>query len=78
MLECSPFLLQKKKSHREGWLKTDPSIRLERVYNVRMKRLNFFLPEQVIEALQALSEKTGLTVSEHIRRAIDAYLKKNK
>jgi predicted DNA-binding protein len=43
-----------------------------------MKRLNFFLPEQVIASLQALSEKTGLTVSEHIRRAIDAYLKKNK
>jgi predicted DNA-binding protein len=43
-----------------------------------MKRLNFFLPEQVIAALQSLSEKTGLTVSEHIRRAIDAYLKKNK
>jgi predicted DNA-binding protein len=40
-----------------------------------MKRLNFFLPEQVIAALQALSEKTGLSVSEHVRRAIDAYLK---
>jgi len=43
-----------------------------------MKRLNFFLPEQVIAALQALSDKTGLTVSEHIRRAIDAYLKKQQ
>lgn len=50
----------------------------KRVYNVCMKRLNFFLPEQVIHALQALSDRTGITVSEHIRRAIDAYLKKNK
>jgi hypothetical protein len=43
-----------------------------------MRKLNFYLPEQVVAALQALSDKTGLTVSEHIRRAIDAYLKKNK
>jgi predicted DNA-binding protein len=43
-----------------------------------MRKLNFYLPEQVMAALQALSDKTGLTVSEHIRRAIDAYLKKNK
>jgi predicted DNA-binding protein len=43
-----------------------------------MKRQNFFLPEQVIAALQALSDKTGLTVSEHIRRAIDAYLEKQQ
>lgn len=48
------------------------------MYNGRMKKLNFYLPEQVAAALQALSDKTGLTVSEHIRRAIDAYLKKNK
>ncbi|WP_404995827.1 ribbon-helix-helix protein, CopG family [Burkholderia cepacia] len=32
----------------------------------------------MISALQALAERTGITVSEHIRRAIDAYLKKNR
>ena len=41
-----------------------------------MKRTHIFLPEPVIAALKALSEKTGLSVAEHIRRAIDAYLKK--
>lgn len=43
-----------------------------------MKRANFFLPEQLIERLKALSEKTGLSVAELIRRAADEYLKKQK
>lgn len=43
-----------------------------------MKRINYFLPEQQIEALKKLSEKTGLSVSELIRRAIDAFLKKQQ
>ena len=30
--------------------------------------------EQQVAALRALAEKTGLSVSEHIRRAIDLYL----
>lgn len=43
-----------------------------------MKRTNIFLPEQTRAALQALSEKTGLSVAELIRRAIDEYLKRQK
>lgn len=42
-----------------------------------MIRVNLFLPERVVAALKALSEKTGLSYAEHIRRAIDAYLKRN-
>lgn len=41
-----------------------------------MKRTHVFLPEPVIAALRTLSEKTGLSVAEHIRRAIDEYLKR--
>ena len=36
------------------------------------------IPSEILEALQALSERTGITVSEHVRRAIDEYLKRNK
>ena len=41
-----------------------------------MKRTHIFLPNPVISTLKALSEKTGLSVAEHIRRAIDEYLKR--
>ncbi len=41
-----------------------------------MKRYNFFLPEQISEALRAHAEKTGLSSSELIRRAITEYLAK--
>ena len=41
-----------------------------------MKRTHIFLPELVTVALKSLSEKTGLSVAEHIRRAIDEYLKR--
>jgi predicted DNA-binding protein len=43
-----------------------------------MKRVNYHLPEQVIEKLKAEAKRTGLTVAEIIRRAIDAYLEKQK
>jgi predicted DNA-binding protein len=43
-----------------------------------MKRVNYHLPEQVIEQLKAQSALTGLTVAEIIRRAIDAFLEKRK
>ena len=46
------------------------------VYDRHMIRVNLHLPERVVAALKALSEKTGLSYAEHIRRAIDAYLKK--
>ena len=48
------------------------------MYDLHMIRVNIFLPERVVAALKALSEKTGLSYAEHIRRAIDAYLKKEK
>jgi predicted DNA-binding protein len=41
-----------------------------------MKRVNYHLPEQVIEKLKAEAKRTGLTVAEIIRRAIDTYLEK--
>jgi predicted DNA-binding protein len=39
-----------------------------------MKRVNYHLTEAEITRLQALSKKTGLSVAEIIRRAIDEYL----
>ncbi len=39
-----------------------------------MKRTHVFLPLPVIGRLKALVKKTGLPVSELIRRAIDEYL----
>ena len=41
-----------------------------------MKRTNFYFPQQMLDALKEESVKTGLPVSEIIRRAIAAYLKK--
>jgi predicted DNA-binding protein len=38
-----------------------------------VKRVNYHLTEQQIERLRKMSEQTGLTVAELIRRAIDAY-----
>lgn len=43
-----------------------------------MKRTNINLREAQHKALGLLSEKTGATVSELIRRAIDEYLKKRQ
>ena len=43
-----------------------------------MKRTHVFLPEPVLAALRALSDKSGLSVAEHIRRAGDEYLKRQK
>lgn len=40
-----------------------------------MKRTNFYLTEKQVAGLKALASKTGLKFSEHIRRAIDKYLK---
>jgi predicted DNA-binding protein len=40
-----------------------------------MHRVNFHLTEQQQKLLKKLSKKTGLSVAELIRRAIDAYLK---
>jgi len=41
-----------------------------------MDQFNFFMPPQMISALKSLSQKTGLKVSDLIRRSIEDYLKK--
>jgi predicted DNA-binding protein len=43
-----------------------------------MIRTNVHLTKQSREKLEALAAATGLPVAELIRRAIDAYLAKNK
>ena len=43
-----------------------------------MRRVNHYLPEPQVKALLALAKKTGLSVSELIRRAIEAFLKDHK
>lgn len=47
------------------------------VYATHMKRTNIFLPEQIIARLRALADKTGLSVAELVRRAIDEYLRRH-
>lgn len=42
-----------------------------------MQRVNYHLTDGQVAALKAMSERTGLTVAELIRRAIDAYLKRD-
>jgi len=44
------------------------------VYIVCMKRVNFHLTDRQIKALQQESKRTGLSVAELIRRAVDAFL----
>ena len=39
-----------------------------------MKRVNFYLPSLYMNVLKNISKETGLSVSEHIRRAIDIYI----
>lgn len=43
-----------------------------------MKRTNFYFPESLLARLAALRERTGIAVSEHIRRAVEDYLRRNK
>lgn len=49
-----------------------------KAYHVGMKRTHIFLPQPIIDKLKALSKKTGLSVAELIRRAVDAYLGRKK
>lgn len=42
---------------------------------MRMKKINSFYSVVQIEKLIGLSSVTGLTVAEHLRRAVDLYLK---
>ena len=40
-----------------------------------MKRINFYLTNKEINTLKMISEETGLSVSELVRRSIDTFLK---
>lgn len=46
------------------------------MYYICMIRVNFHLTKIQIKKLRELSKKTGLSVAELIRRAIDKFLKK--
>ncbi len=39
-----------------------------------MKMITIYLSEGQIKLLKELSKRTGLSVSEHVRRAVDIYL----
>lgn len=43
-----------------------------------MKRINIHLTDLQIKELKKLSDNTGISVSELVRRAIDEYLRKQK
>lgn len=43
-----------------------------------MWRLSMFIADEQLERLRELAKSTGLGVAEHVRRAIDAYLKGKK
>jgi hypothetical protein len=40
-----------------------------------MIRVNHFLPKPQVQALKSLAKKTGLSLAELIRRAVELYLK---
>ena len=48
------------------------------VYTICMQRVNFHLTENQIKSLRQLSDKTGLSVAELIRRALDDWLKRSE
>jgi predicted DNA binding CopG/RHH family protein len=54
----------------------DNSIKIE--YNIHMERINLYVSENQLKELKELKKTTGITWSEHIRRAIDEYLAKQK
>ena len=43
-----------------------------------MKRTNFYFDEAMLIRLKAASAKTGIPMSEFLRRALDAALKKER
>ncbi len=52
---------------------------LEVMKLVRVKlgtRVGFYLSEIQVKGLKKMSKKTSISVSEHIRRAVDEYLEK--
>jgi hypothetical protein len=47
-------------------------------HNQHMIRLHTYLPAPVIDKLRELAAITGISVAEHIRRALDAYLRRER
>lgn len=43
---------------------------------MRMTRMNFYLADMQIRRLKAMNKKTGLPLSDILRRAIDGYWEK--
>ena len=43
-----------------------------------MKKVNFTLTEPLIDKLAEIKKETGMTASEIVRRALDAYIEKRK
>jgi metal-responsive CopG/Arc/MetJ family transcriptional regulator len=43
--------------------------------NMNMIRVNFYLSKLQVDKLKEISQSSGLSISEHIRRAIDLYIK---
>jgi Ribbon-helix-helix domain len=48
------------------------------MYDLLMKRINLFISDQQFQRLMAIQNRLGLTLSELIRRAIDAFLKQEE
>lgn len=48
------------------------------MYNECMKRINFYIPDPMLEKLQSLADKQDVALAELIRKAIEEYLKKQK
>jgi hypothetical protein len=44
------------------------------MYNMSMKRLNLLITDAQLKRLKELKEITEISVSEHIRRALERYL----
>ena len=51
-----------------------PSQRYRSPAKVGMQRLSFYLSDQQISALKGVAGETGISLSEIIRRAIDAFI----
>lgn len=45
--------------------------------NIKMKLCNFYLTQLQYKSFKKMSEKSGTTYSELIRRALDQYIKEN-
>jgi predicted transcriptional regulator len=43
-----------------------------------MNRTNIYLPDAMLKRLRELAEKSGLSVAEIVRRALDEYLLRQK